>query len=163
MALARNESSIGNEDPAILCWELEKKEEHFDIEYFMKSTDVGLYNVAKKIFSYACQRPRDLVGFQKVNKTFNEFIKKEEDSLLNKFEKVNLFVDEKYISRILSAQKYLEDSYDVSVMIHPKDKIKEPKSSQILLAFCSKERKEERERVLLKVSNFAQIEVPQML
>ena len=122
MALARDESSIGNEDPAILCWELEKKEEHFDIEYFMKSTDVGLYNVAKKIFSYACQRPRDLVGFQKVNKTFNEFIKKEEDSLLNKFEKVNLFVDEKYMSRILSAQKYLEDSYDVSVMIHPKDK-----------------------------------------
>ena len=61
---------------------------NFDIEFFMKSTDVGLYNVAKKIFS--CLSASDLKNNRKVNRNFNEFLKKEEDFLTNRFEKVKL-------------------------------------------------------------------------
>ena len=62
---------------------------HFDLEFFMKSTDVGLYNVAKKIFSY--MDPPDLANLRligKTNKTFDNFLKKEEDFLWKKFEEV---------------------------------------------------------------------------
>jgi len=118
MALARNDISV--DDSAIVPFELEKKEEHFDIEYFMRSTDAGLNNVARKILSYACQRPQDLVEFQKVNKTFHEFINNEEEALLDKFGKVVLRVHEKFTSRITGAQKYLEDSYEVSIKVHHK-------------------------------------------
>ena len=77
MSFARNDPSI--DDTAIMSFDLEKREERFDLEFFMKSTDVGLYNIAKKIFSSACQQPRDLVEFRKVNKTFQDFITGEED------------------------------------------------------------------------------------
>ena len=62
---------------------------HFDLDFFMKSTDVGLYNVAKGIFSY--MDPPDLANLRligKTNKTFDNFLKKEEDFLWNKFEEV---------------------------------------------------------------------------
>ena len=88
MALARNDPSI--DDSAIVPFESEKKEEHFDIEYFMRSTDAGLNNVARKILTYACRRPQDLVEFQRVNKTFHEFINNEEEALLDKFDKVRI-------------------------------------------------------------------------
>ena len=56
-----------------------KKEQYFDLEFFMKSSDVGLYNVAKEIFSHL--NPRDLEEMRKVNKTFYKFLKKEENFL----------------------------------------------------------------------------------
>ena len=71
----------------IMATALENK--HFDLEFFMKSTDVGLYKVAKGIFSY--MNPPDLANvglIGETNKTFDNFLKKEEDFLLKKFEEV---------------------------------------------------------------------------
>merc|ERR1719192_2225972 len=68
-----------------------KENQHFDLEFFMRSTDVGLYNVAKEIFSYL--DPEDLSNLMeigKTNKTFNEFLKKEWDFLWKKFEEAKL-------------------------------------------------------------------------
>jgi len=65
--------------------------QHFDLEFFMKSTDVGLYDVAKKIFSHL--DPVDLANLGeigKTNKTFDEFLKKERDFLWKKFEEATL-------------------------------------------------------------------------
>lgn len=64
------------------------EERYFDVEFFMKSTDVGLYNVTKNIFSYLSAF--DLKEMRKINKNFNEFLKNEEDFLTKKFEKVKL-------------------------------------------------------------------------
>merc|ERR1719435_265163 len=65
----------------------------FDLEFFMKSTDVGLYNIAREIFSYL--DPVDLNNFWaigKKNKMIDEFLKKEKNFLYEKFEKVTLKV-----------------------------------------------------------------------
>ena len=68
-----------------------KVDQHFDLEFFMKSTDAGLYNVAREIFSYL--KPLDLINMEeigKTNKTFEEFLKKENDFLWKKFDRVTL-------------------------------------------------------------------------
>merc|ERR1711890_11132 len=73
----------------IMAMALQKQ--HFDLEFFMKSTDVGLYNVAKEIFSHL--NPKDLNNLWKIgkkNKTFEEFLKKENDFLWKNFEKAAL-------------------------------------------------------------------------
>ena len=52
-----------------------KENPHFDLEFFMTSTDVGLYNVAKEIFSYL--DPSDLNNLRKIgrkNKVMEEFL-----------------------------------------------------------------------------------------
>ena len=74
-----------------------KVDQHFDLEFFMRSTDVGLYNVAREIFSYL--KPLDLIKMKKIgktNKTFEEFLKKENNFLLKKFETVTLKVLKQY-------------------------------------------------------------------
>ena len=67
-----------------------KEKQYFDLEFFMRSTDVGLYNVAKEIFSHLSAR--DLQKMRQMNKTFYGFLKNEKDFLWNKFEKVTLKV-----------------------------------------------------------------------
>ena len=54
------------------------EKQHFDLEFFMKSTDVGLYDVAKKIISHLDHEDlKNLWIIGKKNKTFEEFLKKE--------------------------------------------------------------------------------------
>jgi len=67
-----------------------EENEYFDLEFFMQSTDVGLYNVALNIFS--CLNARNLSNVMKIgekNKTFHYFLKNEEDYLWEKFESVD--------------------------------------------------------------------------
>merc|ERR1712179_560484 len=68
----------------------------------MKSTDVGLYNVAREIFSYL--EPEDLMNLIEIgetNKTFEEFLKKENNFLRKKFETVTVKVLKKYTGMII--------------------------------------------------------------
>ena len=51
--------SIFEKAKKILNFQIMAKMEYFDLEYFLKSTDAGLYNIAKEIFSYL--DPPDLV------------------------------------------------------------------------------------------------------
>ena len=106
------------------------EKQYFDLEYFMQSTDAGCYHIAKEIFSY--MDPIDLKNLMEIgkkNKTFFEFLKKEEDFLWNKFHEVKLELKRKtwmcdpwcvnYVEEMLNSrtdtQKALEDTYRVYV------------------------------------------------
>merc|ERR1719187_1147858 len=74
-----------------------KEKQNFDLEFFMKSTDVGLYDVAKEIFSYL--NPWDLQNMEEIgkkNKTFDKFLEREEDFLWKKFAKNKWFKNTVY-------------------------------------------------------------------
>merc|ERR1712228_6292 len=95
------------------------KNQHFDLEYFMKSTDVGLYNVAKEIFSYL--DPVDLKNMREIGKTIDNFLKQERDFLYGKFEKVTLKIVKKKSGEIIGykgeTKRWTEDKFRVSLTI----------------------------------------------
>ena len=79
-----------------------KVDQYFDLEFFMRSTDAGHYNVAREIFSYL--KPADLINLEeigKTNKTFKEFLRKENNFLWKKFETVTLKVLKKYTGMLI--------------------------------------------------------------
>merc|ERR1712083_1258862 len=85
------ERSVGSRKTTRKIMAMALKNQHFDLEYFMKSTDVGLYNVAKEIFSYL--DPPDLKNMEEIGKkntTFEKFLNQERNFLYGKFEKVTL-------------------------------------------------------------------------
>merc|ERR1712105_539751 len=97
----------------------------FDLEFFMRSTDVGLYNVAREIFSHLGSK--DLVNLMKIgktNKTFDEFLKNEKAFLWEKFEKVTLKVLKNLTGRFIGpgGQKLrlLREAFGVAVWIDSK-------------------------------------------
>merc|ERR1712080_202298 len=97
--------------------EMALEKQHFDLEFFMKSTDVGLYNVAKKIFSHL--DPLDLNNLWEIgkkNKTFEEFLKKERNFLWEKFEKATLKILKTVIGYTISERR-LKNTPGVSVRI----------------------------------------------
>ena len=96
------------------------KKEYFDLEYFLTSTDAGLYNIAKEIFSYL--DPSDLVKIGKVTKTFSEFTKNEKDYLWNKFEKMSMKIPKKFTGLIIGTQgrelDFIQRVFNVSLKIN---------------------------------------------
>ena len=102
------------------------KMEYFDLEYFLKSTDAGLYNIAKEIFSYL--DPSDLVKIGKVTKTFSEFTKNEKDYLWNKFEKISMKIPKNsfWIKEVIGKQgfelDFVQNVFNVSLKVFKKKK-----------------------------------------
>ena len=96
------------------------KMEYFDLEYFVTSTDAGLYNIAKEIFSYL--HPSDLVKIRKVTKTFSEFTKNEKDYLWNKFERMSMKIPKKstrlIIGREGSQLDWIQSVFNVSLKVN---------------------------------------------
>ena len=94
--------------------------EYFDLEYFLKSTDTGLYNIAKEIFSYL--DPSDLVKIGKVTKTFSEFTKNEKDYLWNKFERMSMKIPKKSTGLIIGREgsqlDWIQSVFNVSLKIN---------------------------------------------
>jgi len=118
MATARFLQSLGVVIP--------KENPHFDLEFFMTSTDVGLYNVAKEIFSYL--EPSDLNNLRKIgrkNKAMDEFLNNERKFLWERFEKVTLKIEKKKTDQLIGPKgknlKKLEEIYKVSVWVYPKN------------------------------------------
>jgi len=108
----------------------EHLKQHFDLEFFMSSTDVGLYKVAKEIFSYL--DPTDLKNLRKVgrkNKTMDEFLNREQNFLWKKFEKVTLEIPKKIMKKKTAelfdpdgkTRRMLEDNFKVSVWVYQKN------------------------------------------
>ena len=99
------------------------KKEYFDLEYFLTSTDAGLYNIAKEIFSYL--DPWDLVQIENLTKTFAEFTKNEKDYLWIKFEKRSMKILRKssglIIGREGSQLDFIERAFGVSLKVNWKD------------------------------------------
>jgi len=102
-----------------------EENQQFNLDFFIKSTDVGLYNVAKKIFSYL--DPPDIKNFRKIgrkNKAIDEFLSKEQDFLWNKFEKVTLKTLKKDQVQVRGFSekncRMLEETHRVSVWIDSK-------------------------------------------
>ena len=92
------------------------KKEYFDLEYFLTSTDAGLYNIAKEIFSYL--DPWDLVQIGNVRKTFAEFTKNEKDYLWSKFEKRSMKIPKKIIGREGIQLDFIERAFSVSLKVN---------------------------------------------
>ena len=96
------------------------KMEYFDLEYFVTSTDAGLYNIAKEIFSYL--HPSDLVKIRKVTKTFSEFTKNEKDYLWNKFERMSMKIAKKSTGLIIGREgsqlDWIQSVFNVSLKIN---------------------------------------------
>ena len=94
--------------------------EYFDLEYFLTSTDAGVYNIAKEIFSYL--DPPDLVKIGKVTKTFTEFMKDEKDYLWNKFEKISMKIPKKSTGLIIGREgsqlDFVERAFSVSLKVN---------------------------------------------
>ena len=94
--------------------------EYFDLEYFVTSTDAGLYNIAKEIFSYL--DPSDLLKIGKVTKTFSEFTKNEKDYLWDKFEKMSMKIPKKSTGLIIGTQgselDFIQRVFNVSLKIN---------------------------------------------
>jgi len=112
---------MGTDFCKIMATTLENK--YFDLEFFMKSSDVGLYNVAKKIFSYM-DHP-DLTNLSligKSNKTFDYFLKKEKDFLRKKFEKVTFKILKRETLQFIGlggeTRRRLENTFRVSIWIN---------------------------------------------
>merc|ERR1712156_555708 len=98
----RFDTRIENRSWKLKIMAMAKVDQHFDLEYLMKSTDAGLYNVAREIFSYL--DPVDLMNLKeigKTNKTFEEFLEKENNFLWKKFETVTLKVLKKYTGLLM--------------------------------------------------------------
>ena len=107
------------------------KMEYFDLEYFLTSTDAGLYNIAKEIFSYL--DPPDLVKIGKVTKNFSEFTKNEKDLLWNKFEKISMKIPKKsfWIKEVIGKKgseaqnfelDFVQSVFNVSLKVSKKKK-----------------------------------------
>jgi len=103
-----------------------KEHNQFDLGFFMSSTDVGLYNVAKKIFSYL--DPTDLTTLRKIgrkNKLVDEFLNKEHEYLWKKFEMVTLKISKEKTAKVIGpdgkTRKMLQDVFKVSVWAFPKN------------------------------------------
>jgi len=103
-----------------------KEHNQFDLGFFMSSTDVGLYNVAKKIFSYL--DPTDLTTLRKIgrkNKLVDEFLNKEHEYLWKKFEMVTLKISKKKTAKVIGpdggTRRMLQDVFKVSVWAFPKN------------------------------------------
>ena len=96
------------------------KMEYFDLEFFLKSTDAGLYNIAKEIFSYL--DPLDLVKIGKVTKTFSEFTKNEKGYLWNKFERMSMKIPKKSTGLIIGCEgrqlDWIQSVFNVSLKIN---------------------------------------------
>ena len=98
-----------------------QENQYFDLEFFMKHPDPGLYRIAKMIFSYL--NARDLKNMTKIrekNKTFDDFLKKEEDSLWKKFEKVTLnwvHPGLLYVSQYQDFKKIFQERREVTTLI----------------------------------------------
>ena len=94
--------------------------EYFDLEYFVTSTDAGLYNIAKEIFSYL--HPSDLVKIGKVTKTFSQFTKNEKDYLWNKFERFSMKIPKKSTGLIIGREgsqlDWIQNVFNVSLKIN---------------------------------------------
>ena len=72
-----------------------KVDQYFDLEFFMRSTDVGLYSVAKEIFSYL--NPGDFINLKKIGETnemFKNFLKKE---IVFCFDNCACYSEEKFV------------------------------------------------------------------
>ena len=99
------------------------KMEYFDLEYFVTSTDAGLYNIAKEIFSYL--HPSDLVKIGKVTKTFSEFTKNEKDYLWNKFEKMSMKITKNYGKKLSTRGfefDFIQSVFNVSLKVNQNKK-----------------------------------------
>ena len=96
------------------------KKEYFDLEHFLTSTDAGLYNIAKEIFSYL--NPPDLLKIGKVTKTFADFTKNEKDYLWNKFEKIFMKIPKKSTGLIIGTQgselDFIQSVFNVSLKVN---------------------------------------------
>ena len=96
------------------------KKEYFDLEYFLTSTDAGLYNIAKEIFSYL--DPWDLVQIGNLTKTFAEFTKNEKDYLWSKFEKRSMKIPKKSCGLIIGREgsqlDFIERAFSVSLKVN---------------------------------------------
>ena len=118
--------SIFEKAKKILNFQIMAKMEYFDLEYFLKSTDAGLYNIAKEIFSYL--DPPDLVKIGKVTKKFSEFTKNEKDYLWNKFEKISMKIPKNsfWIKEVISKEgfelDFVQNVFNVSLKVFKKKK-----------------------------------------
>merc|ERR1712029_870101 len=121
----RLDTRIENRSWKLKIMAMAKVDQHFDLEFFMRSTDAGLYNVAREIFSYL--KPLDLIKMEeigKTNKTFEEFLKKENNFLWKKFETVTLLVVKKFTGTVIgeggSKFRLMRDGFEVYVKIDSK-------------------------------------------
>ena len=95
--------------------------QHFDLQFFMKSTDAGLYNVALKIFSNL--DAKDLKNLREIgndNQNMKEFLDREQEFLWlpPKFETVPLKILKSRTSEVIGPHgetlEILEDIYRVA-------------------------------------------------